>query len=194
MQIRELPNRAQELFERLNPRERIVVSGGAVAALVILLATGWLLLAGGVETAALRTSIKRGQLAELVKLQGSFAKREALSQRIQRQLKGGQNLRLVGHVETAAKQAGVEIGNMAPREGTPDPDGVKETSVEIRLQRLSITRLQEFLKRLESNVQGVVRTKRLRVHKRYDDKTLLDVELTIATYTLEPAKGGGGNP
>lgn len=183
MGLADLSTKLQENFERLNPREKVVVTAGGAAAVVIILSMGWILLSQGVDTVKLKSDTLRGQLEEIVKLQATFDKRKASSQALQRKLRDSK-IRIASHIQAAAKGAGVEIGNMTPREGTPDADGIKETTVEIRLQKLSITRLQEFLKRLESTTQAVVKIKRLRMRKRYDDQTLLDVELSVATYSM----------
>ena len=179
----EWSHKLQEAFERLNPREKIVVTAGTVIAAAVILGTGWLMLSQSVTTAKLRADSLRSQLEQIVELQATFDQRQAESQALQRRLRGS-TIRIVSHIEAAARSAGVEIGNMTPREGSPDEDGVQETTVEIRLQKLSITRLQEFLEKIESTTQAVVKVRRLRMRKRYDDRTLLDAEITIATYGM----------
>lgn len=174
-------NRLSESFERLNAREKIMVSGGGIMVVIMGLGMVWILLSQSVETLELSTKAKTKQLQQLVELQSTYNERTSKSRRLKAKLRGNR-LRLVPHIESAAKQAGISIGNMTPREAPADEDGIKETSVSIRLQKLSITRLQDFLKRIETTTKGIVRIKRLRMRKRYDDKTLLDVEMSIATY------------
>jgi len=172
-----------EAYEHLNPRERVVVTAGGVIAVIIILSMGWLLLSQGVETIELQKTTKMKQLEQLVNLQSTYSQREAQSRQLKNRLKGN-NIRLVSHVENAAKESGLEIGNMTPKDSSPDPDGIMETSVLIKVQKVSITRLQDFIERLERVSQGVVVIKRIKANKRFYDKSLLDVEISVSTYKI----------
>jgi hypothetical protein len=183
MALSDLTQRLTEQFERLNPRERVVVSVGGTVALVIIMLMAWMVLSGLVENRQLRVTVKKGQLEQLIKLQATYAKRAEQSRRLEANLKGSK-IRLVSMVEENARAIQIEVGDMTPHETEPDADGIKESSVDIKLQKLSIDRLQDFLKRLETTPGGLVRVKRLRMHKRFDDQTLLDVEMTVATYQM----------
>lgn len=182
MALSNLTNKITDSFEQLSFRERIMVGAGGVMLLIFICFTSWIVLNRKVELAQTRNIAKTKQLAELVKLQSTFSKREMEGKQLQNKLKNNK-IRLISHLEGAAKTAGVEIGKMTPHDSAPDADGIVETTVTIKLQKLSITRLQEFLTRVEDS-QGIVFVKRLKVNKRFDDKSLLDAELAISTYKI----------
>lgn len=183
MSLNAITSKITDSFEQLSMRERLMVGAAGIVLVIFICFTSWMVLSNKVERAQMRTTAKSKQLTELVKLQSTFAKRELEGKQLQSKLKNNK-LRLISHLETAAKTAGVEIGNMTPRDSNPDADGIVETTVTIKLQKLSITRLQEFLSRVENSSQGMVFIKKLHITKRFDDKSLLDAELAISTYKI----------
>ncbi len=178
-----ITGKISDRLAELSARERLMLTLGGVAAIVMICFMSWLFLSKKVELAHVRTTAKSKQLSELMALQSTYAKREMEGRQLQNKLRSNK-IRIISHLETAAKNAGVEIGNMTPHDSNPDSDGIVETSVSLKLQRLSITRLQEFLTQVESGSQEMVFIKTLRVNKRFDDKSLLDAELTISTYKI----------
>ncbi len=183
MAFEAISGKINDRLAELSQRERIMLAIGGVAVIIMICFMSSFILSKKVEMAKTRTVAKSKQLSELMALQSTYAKRELSGRQLQNKLKANKT-RLISHLETAAKNAGVEIGNMTPHDSNPDSDGIVETSVTIKLQRLSITRLQEFLMRVESGTQGLVFIKSLNVTKRFDDKTLLYVELAISTYKI----------
>lgn len=181
--INALTSKITENFEQLSMRERLMVGACGAVLIVFICFISWFTLSRKVELAQTRIHAKTTQLSQLMDLQSTFSRRELEGKQLQNKLKNNK-VRLISHLESAAKAAGVEIGNMTPHDSNPDSDGIIETTVTIKLQRLSLTRLQEFLSRVENSSQSMIFVKRLRVNKRFDDKTLLDAEMAISTYKI----------
>lgn len=180
--LKELVDSARVAFGRLTQREQlIVVSGTAVAAVLLLLLIG-----AGVSSAITREQhrvrVKTEQLMQVLALQGEYKTRQA--ERKQRlDVLARSNVRLVSLVEDSAKQAGVDIGQLRPEDGEPSADGVIESRVDLRASGMSADRLQDFLSRLET-AQGVVVVRRLKIDKPYRRDTA-DIEMSISTFKLK---------
>lgn len=174
---------ARMAFGRLTQREQmIVVAGGALAAIIILTGVG-LMVSNGISKAERRVAVKTEALTQIIQLQGEYKAREqAQSQRL-RALKSKSGVRLVKLVEDAARNAGVDIGQLSPDEGEPNDDGIIESRVDLRASDLSIDRLQDFLSRLESSA-GMVIVRRLRINKPYRKETL-SVDVTVTTFKIK---------
>jgi len=182
-------NKVQELiqplyaaYNRLTQREQMIVLGsvlGGFAVILILVGAGVSAAIAGTEH---RVRIKSEQLAQVIQLQDEYKARKRQWENQLREL-GRSNIRLVSMVEEAAKQTGVEIGQLRPEDSEPSSDGVVESRVDLRVQNLSIDRLQNFLTRLEENKSFVV-IRRMKIEKPYRKETL-DVELTITNFKLK---------
>ena len=90
---------------------------------------------------------------------------------------------LMSFVDTTSRNAGVEVGGMSDRgvvaggqNGRP-----RETSVEVNLGTVPLDKLVKLLTDIERS-PGVVRVRRLRLRKSYDNKDALDVSLTVSAW------------
>ena len=67
---------------------------------------------------------------------------------------------------------------------TPGGNGKpRELQVEFDLAKVPLDKLNVFLRSIEST-PGVVRVRRLRVRKSYDNKDTLDVKIAVSTWQL----------
>jgi len=86
-------------------------------------------------------------------------------------------------VDTQARNEGVEVGGMSDRgvvaggqNGRP-----REMSVEVNLGKVPLDKLLKLINDIERS-PGVVRVRRLRVRKAYDNKDMLDVSLSVSAW------------
>ena len=88
---------------------------------------------------------------------------------------------LLAELEAKARELNLQdnIASMKPFTTQLD-SGLVESSVEIRLEKLALRGLVEFLQRVEGR-GSLVATRRLRVKSRFDDPQLLDVSILVST-------------
>ena len=168
-------------FERLTQREQLMVVGGSAGAILLSLMLLGLVVSRAIASERGRVRVHTEQLLQVQALQGEFRARQAERQERLRALSAS-NVRLVGLVEEAARQAGIEIGQLRPEDGEPATDGVIESRVDLRAAGLSADRLQDFINRIEGG-PGVVIVRRLKITRPYR-KDVADIELTVTTYRL----------
>lgn len=172
----------RQAFSRLTQREQVMVAGGgAVAVLVVLLVIG-LSFSSAIRAAERRVGNYTEKLGEVLELQGQYRARKAEYERRLRELSRSR-VQLVKVVEDAAKQTGVEIKQLTPKDGEPNADGIVESTVELRASNLSINRLQDFLNRLHAS-RGVVIVQRMRIDRPYRRDTL-ELDMVVVTYRVE---------
>jgi len=92
---------------------------------------------------------------------------------------------ILGMLEREARELGIQdrIASMKPMNSQVDQK-IRESSVEIRLEKLDLNRTVEFLKKIEGSKDLVV-IKRLRMKSRFDDPKLLDVTLLASTLEVQ---------
>ncbi len=86
-------------------------------------------------------------------------------------------------VDQIARQEGVEVGGMADRGVVAGGQGgrPKESSVEVNLGKVPLDKLVRLLQNVERS-PGVVRVRRLRLRKSFDNKDVLDVSLSVSAW------------
>ncbi|MFV1956632.1 MAG: type II secretion system protein GspM [bacterium] len=92
---------------------------------------------------------------------------------------------ILGMLEREARELGIQdrIASMKPMNSQLDQK-IRESSVEIRFEKLDLNRTVEFLKKIEGSKDLVV-IKRLRMKSRFDDPQLLDVTLLASTLDVQ---------
>ncbi len=95
------------------------------------------------------------------------------------------NFSILGMLEREARELGIQdrIASMKPMNSQLD-QRIRESSVEIRFEKLDLVRTVEFLKKIEGSKDLVV-IKRLRIKSRFDDPQFLDVTLLASTLEVE---------
>ena len=166
-------------FDRLSPREKKVVALGTAVGGIFILSVSFYWVGTSLSNAERRVKAKTEQLVQILALEDGFKAREV--ERISK-MKGLEHnaVRLVSVVEEAARQSGVEIGQLTPEDGAPNKDGVVESRLQMKAANLSIDRVQDFMGRLEKT-PGVMIVRRLDLKKPYKKDTL-DLELSLVTY------------
>jgi len=162
-------------FSRLTQREQMIVVGGSAGGLLFILAVIGMMMSSAISSAERRVGEKLRTLNQVMALQDEYRAKQATQRDALAELRRNKGVRLVSLVESAARSAGIEIGRLQPQDGEPDENGVVESRVELRASKLSIDRLQDFIKRLERS-SGIVIVQRLKVNKPYRKETL-DVEI-----------------
>lgn len=182
--LRELRQAIRVSLSRLTQREQMLMVGGSLVSLCLLAVIASILVVSATSKLQHRLEVKTTQMGQVLALRGEYlARQEERAQKLR--TLGSSNVRLTSLVEDAAKQAGIEIGQLRPEEGEPGPDGVVEMRVDLRAAGLSADRLQEFLNLLEAS-HGIVVVRHLKVTRPYR-KDVAEMEMTVSTFKLKTA-------
>jgi general secretion pathway protein M len=166
------------MIGRLETRERTAVLVGALFLVALFV---WLVLLSPYFT-AMQDLDRR-----IEGLRRNFDQVEAMSQQIsqlRQQLAAVESQRssgrpLFSQVENLTKQTGVRDQLLSMR---PQPEsvqgGFRQQLVEVRLERISLSQLVRLLHAAEYQSLGI-QVRSLRVRPRFDDRSLLDVNLVL---------------
>jgi len=134
-----------------------------------------------IDRTSRQISYKSEQLREIIAMRDVFRRAQdqnaAFRARLQRN-----DIRLVALIEDQTKAMNIEVGNITPHsDGEISPAGIKTQMVDVRASKMSLDKLMGFLQKLEEQ-PNPVRVIKLKVNTRFDEKDLLDAEMTVATY------------
>lgn len=168
---------------RLSPREQTLLGGAGGALLLLLITLFVVTLRGSLAEKESRISVKQEGLAQVLQYSSGFREAESVRRRLESKLRGAQKVSLVSVMEDLAKGQGVAIAKMTPRRPSTK-EGVTETSVDVSLEPLSIDKLAAILNGL-ARAKGVVKVRKLRLRKKFNDKEKVDASFTLASFSLE---------
>ncbi len=176
---RDYISRASIAFARLSEREKTIVLGALawVATMTVVLTT-WSIISG-IDGTKKRVDYNTDQLRQIIALRDIYRRGEERNAAQRSRLEHNE-IRLSGLVEDEAKKLGIDTSNLNPHDGEVE-NGIKTQYVDLHAVKLSYDKVTTFMEHLESNASPV-RVVKLKLNARYDEKDLVDMDLTVATY------------
>jgi hypothetical protein len=183
-----IADRARDFWDRISPRERMLVVALAVAAPITIAVWLGFAISDGLTEMEHRNDRTRQALDVLA------------DQRARGQLKapvddvvatmGNEPIDIDTYITNAAKKAKFEIGSLN-RHTPVTRNGFVTSTSSTRIDKMSIDQLKDFLTALETERKDVAVT-HLDINTRDKDQLTVDVE--VSSYSKEPpAKDGGGS-
>ena len=166
------------MIQRLNPREKWMLAGGAAVLGLLLIWFG--LLSPYLETMSgldRRIAAHQRNLGKMQQMKGQISQlREQLASVGNRAEK---NRPLFSQVENLTVQTGVreQLLSMRPQPATTQ-GGFRQQLVEIRLEKLTLGQLVKLLYAVEYRSAGI-QVKSMRVKPRFEDRSSLDVNMVL---------------
>ncbi|KAB2840783.1 hypothetical protein F9K50_05165, partial [bacterium] len=165
------------------PREQILVGVGVGVGLLLLILIPFA--CGSSRLSKLESQIQSHErnaskvVDKITELQQAQAKMKAVEGRIRPK----SQVQLTTKLEALATQSGIgqNIDSLKEMPGTPGED-FEEMVVAVRLSRLSLSQLIEFLYGIESQSDLSLQVKRLQLKPRYDNRQQFDANFEISTY------------
>jgi general secretion pathway protein M len=179
-------------WDSLNSRQRSIAGFGivfvvAVLAWVFILSPLWEAKAK-MEKSILSNSRK---LAEMVRMDEAFADQEAQISRIKTVLSTRRDFTLFSYLEKKAVATRVKgsIRQMNSMQGTKSAS-FEESLIDLKLDRLTIRQLAEFLYQVESPDE-MIRIKRITIDKMKESPEYVSAQILVASYTPAASRAGG---
>jgi general secretion pathway protein M len=173
---------AQTWLAAASPRERrlLLLAGGGV--LLFLVLVSWGAFTAAIHGAEASLDEKRSDFEKISRLAAGYGALEQERQLLEARLRQSPPA-LMGFVDTAARNDGIEVGGMSDRGvvGGGQNGRPREMSVEVNLGKVPLDKLIKLLTDIERS-PGVVRVRRLRLRKAYDNKDVLDVSLSVSAW------------
>ena len=180
-------------WDKLDKKQRYYAAGVAIFVLAALILEFGLLPfweAQGKIKQAVQTNQKK--LGEIIRLDNEFALQEAKAAKVKRVMASRlADFSLFSYLEKKALQAAVKgnIKNMSSSRGTQTAN-FEESLIDIRLDKITIKQLTDFLYYAESPAD-LVRIKRVTVSKMKESPEYLSVQMELASFQmLNPRQGG----
>lgn len=173
----------RDRFEQLSQSERTLVLTAAAVFVVTVSLVGGFFITERLSSLEERNTAMRQALRDLESHREAYLRAKAKSVQLESRL-NRPTIKLQGYLEQAAKEVGVEIPEQNERPATSVGKRFTERTVELRVRKVRLDQLANFLKRIETGPNLVVVTA-LNIRTRDDRHQELDAEMTVSTYERE---------
>lgn len=175
-------------FLGLNPREQMFALIGA--GVVILLVFGMPLILTSSKLSSLENEIVEGRekQREILKRMEQFQSQSQKLKEIEAKIAKGFDATITTTMATLAEKVGIKdrIENIRDK-GARSTELFDEISVEVKLVKITVPQLMDYLYQIEQHPDLVLRISQIRIKRRFDNKQLLDVMFEVSTYRLQQA-------
>jgi Tfp pilus assembly protein PilO len=173
------------IYFGMTPREQtMALIAAAVVLVLIVVLPVW---AAGSRIGRLEREVEQNkkQFKEVVRAIESYNRRKADLAGLQQSLAGGYDASPSTTIEGIAERFGMkdQIDSLKAKAGAPS-EIFEESSVDVRLKRVRLEPLVNFLQAIENDPDKLLRIKTLSIKPRYDNRQELDVSFTVSTYRL----------
>jgi type II secretory pathway component PulM len=180
----------RDRWERLSQRERTMVGAMGVTFIILVVMIVGFLITDGLSSMDERNADMRQALRDLDTQRESYLRIKAKASQMETRL-GSSPVALGGYLESAAKDAGVQIQEQTDRPAAAAGKKFIERTADLHLRAVTLEQLTHFLKAIETGKSLVVVTQ-LNVRTRDDKHEQLDVEMAVATYERASDAGKTG--
>ncbi len=184
-----LTDKARDFWDRISPRERRLVIVAAIATPSVIAIWLGLAIHDGLDAMEARNEHTRKALAVLADLRARGQTHEQVDDAVATM--GTEPLSLDTYLNNAAKKAQFDLKSVITPHQPQTRNGFVTNTSSLRLDKLSIQELKDFLQQVETGSKVVAIT-RLQLGRNFRDKDKVDAELEVSTYSKEPpAKSDG---
>jgi general secretion pathway protein M len=169
-------------FIGLGPREQIMAGAGAAFVVLLLIvipiscASSKL---GGMEK---QISSHEKDVAQIMDKITEYNQAQAKIDKLEKNIKPKSEVQLTTRLEALATRSGIggNIDSLKEKPGTPGED-YEELVVAVRVSKLSLNQVIEFLYGIESQKEIHMKISRLQLKPRYDNRGQFDVSFEVST-------------
>ena len=173
---------AQVWLAAASPREKRLLALAASGLLLFVVLVSWAGFSSAIRRAQASLDDNRADFEKISRLAAGYGAQEQERQLLEARLRQSPPA-LMSFVDSTSRNDGVDIAGMIDRgvvsggqAGRP-----REMAVEVNLGKVPLDKLVKLLSDIEHS-PGVVRVRRLRLRKSFDNKDVLDVSLSVSAW------------
>lgn len=174
----------------MNPKEQTVALVVASIAVLLILILPVAVASSRISKLEKDVVQGRGELRQIMRAIEVYDSKNAELKQIQKMVGAGFDSSLSTTLESIAEKQGIkeQIDSLKEKATAPS-DIFDESSVDVRLKKISLKQLIDYLHAIENNDNTMLALKNLSVKTRFDNKRDLDASFTVSTFRL--LEGGG---
>lgn len=179
-------NNIYNMFLGLSPQQQTLALIGAVAVIVLIILLPVSLASGRIGKMEKLLKQSKSEMGNIVYEIDDYNMMRDKLKMMEESLKTGYDTALSTTIENLASKAGIADSIESIKERPVVPSELfDESIVEVRLSKVTLPQLVDFLYSIEYDKTKMLRVKELRMRTRFDNKQIFDVAFQVSTYRLQ---------
>lgn len=185
-------DRIYNAYFGMSPREQTFALVGAIVVVVLVVVLPVFVASSRISRLERDLAQGRRQFRDVMRTIDAYNGRRAELAGLQQMLAGGYDSSISTTIESIAEKNGLkdQIDSLKAKATAPS-DLFEESAVDVRLKRVELKPLVDFLYAIENDPEKMLRIKTLNMKPRFDSKKLIDVSFTVSTYRFLEGVGEG---
>lgn len=179
-------NEVYNLFLGLPPQQQTLalIGAGLLALFIVLLPIS--LASSKIGKMEKNLNLSKNEMGNIVYEIDDYSRKKSQLEAIEGGVKTGFDTALATTIESLAQKAQMQDNIESIKERPVAPSELfDESSVEVRISKITLQQLINFLYSIEYDKDKLLRVKDLRIKTRFDNKQLLDVSFQVSTFRLQ---------
>ncbi len=176
----------------MSPREQTFALVGAIIVVVLVVVLPVFVASNRISRLERDLVQGRRQFRDVMRTIDSYNEHRAELAGLQQTLAGGYDSSISTTIESIAEKNNMkdQIDSLKAKATAPS-DLFEESAVDVRIRRVELKPLIDFLYAIENDPEKMLRIKTLNMKPRFDSKKLMDVSFTVSTYRFLEGVGEG---
>jgi Sec-independent protein translocase protein TatA len=185
-------DRIYNAYFGMSPREQTFALVGAIVVVILVVVLPVFVASNRISRLEKDLAQGRRQFRDVMRTIDAYNGRRAELAGLQQMLAGGYDSSVSTTIESIAEKNGLkdQIDSLKAKATAPS-DLFEESAVDVRLKRVELKPLVDFLYAIENDPEKMLRIKTLNMKPRFDSKKLMDVSFTVSTYRFLEGVGEG---
>lgn len=176
----------------MNPRDQTIALVATAIILVLIIVLPVMVASGRISKMEKSITNGNAQIKEIMREIDRLNESNAKLVEVQSKLAGGFDASISTTLENLANKSGIQDRIDSLKEKTAAPsDLFDESSVDVRLKKMTLPELVDYLYSIEYSPDKLLRLKRLEIKPRYDNPKEFNVSFQVSTYRLLEGAGTG---
>lgn len=179
-------NSVYNIFLGLPPQQQTIAIVGSAIALALIVLLPISLATGRISKLEQSYSQSKKEMGNIVYEIEDYNKMKDRLKIMEEDVKKGYDTSLSTTLESLGGKAGIKENIESIKERPIVPSELfDESIVDVRLSKVTLAQLTDFLYSIEYDKTRLLRVKELRLRTRFDNKQLFDVSFQVSTYRLQ---------
>ncbi len=179
-------NSIYNVFLGLPPQQQTIAIAGAAVALALVILLPISLASGRISKLERSYSQSKKEMGNIVYEIEDYNKMKDRLKVMEEDVKKGYDTSLSTTLENLGGKSGIKENIESIKERPIVPSELfDESIVDVRLSKVTLPQLIDFLYSIEYDKTRLLRVKELRLRTRFDNKQLFDVSFQVSTYRLQ---------
>ncbi len=171
-----------DTFIGLAPKQQMLAGGGVVLGLLLLIFIPVTCASSRLSKLEKQIESHEKNVSKVVGKIGEYNQVKGRLKELESRIRPKSQVQLRTRIETLATQSGITNNIDSLKEKSNPGEDLEELIVDVRVSKLSLGQILEFIYGMESQGDISLRVQRLQLKPRYDNRQLFDADFEVSTF------------